>query len=156
MTHCIDTTCVVVFYLHAAAMSRAAEWGETILRWGRFSPVCRGRLLSGARALGQFLRANPSSWEEIIVASCKAWSFVRAVDSTQVASDIEVNMEHSAKLGRDESFRIPCTDAITAARCFFVPSKNACCSVQRRWREEVLVHHGFFAFSGILWIVEAR
>eukprot|EP00438_Fugacium_kawagutii_P036295 Skav217416 [mRNA] locus=scaffold2674:455612:458842:- [translate_table: standard] len=46
-------------------MARAAEWGETNLRWGRYSPVYRGRLLEGAQALGQFLRTKGLDWEAI-------------------------------------------------------------------------------------------
>lgn len=46
-------------------MAQLAAWGDTKLRWGRFSPVYRGRLIEGGQALGHFLRANALDWEVI-------------------------------------------------------------------------------------------
>eukprot|EP00438_Fugacium_kawagutii_P028453 Skav206777 [mRNA] locus=scaffold1075:46207:47355:+ [translate_table: standard] len=46
-------------------MAKAAEWGEASLRWGRFSPIYRSRLLEGAQSLGHFLRVHGLSWDSI-------------------------------------------------------------------------------------------
>lgn len=46
-------------------MAQLAEWGDSKLRWGRFSPVYRSRLLDGGQMLGQFLHAHGMKWERI-------------------------------------------------------------------------------------------